>query len=170
MFFFSSFKSQPESDEVIQQDPPVPGVPSGQRIVRCCFCHHPFLVPAAGTILTCPKCSKRARVDDIVISGTEFRPKIETFGKVYVRRRAKRSARTINAGLGLEVLGELEADSVVCGKLYLGPASRWSGDCKTGSMNMDETASVLSGRFSVQPKLIVTVRSNPLNPSAVRAL
>jgi len=156
MFPFRSKNEPVENFDPADSHPPAA---AGQRFVRCCFCHHAFSVPTSATILTCPKCSKRARVDDIVITGTEFHPKLETCGKIYIRRRAKLASRSVIAALGVEVLGEIEADTVRCGKVYLGPAAKWSGDCTTGSMNMDETASVSSGRFVIDPRLKLTAKN-----------
>jgi len=152
-------------------DAGVAAAPSGRRYVRCCFCHHPFCVSLAAIVLTCPACNQRARVDDIIIANTESQVKIETCGKVFIRRRGKLSVRQIRAGLGIEVLGALAADNVRCGRLYLGPGASWQGDCTTGSLNMDDSATVRSGKFTIDPHLrtgsVIKLPALPLSPMLV---
>lgn len=142
-------------------DAGIAAAPSGRRFVRCCYCHHPFCVSLAAMVLTCPACNQRARVDDIIIADTETQGKIETCGKVFIRKRGKLSVRQIRAGLGIEVLGTLAADDVRCGRLYLGPGASWQGDCTTGSLNMDDSATVQSGKFTIDPHLCTGSGTKP---------
>ena len=145
------------------------------RFVRCYHCYHTFRTAPAAQSLTCPACYKHVRVDDIVIDDCRHCPKMETAGTIFVRRRAKLSVRTLVAGMGLEVLGELQAGSVTAGRVYLGPRVAWQGDCCAGSVNLDPAAQITGGRFRIDPRLLgvcptnkalkLSTESNLLTPS-----
>lgn len=124
------------------------------RIVRCCACARPFPVPAAAVVLTCPKCNHRARVDDVVIHGQEEHIKLETCGRIFIRTRGSLTVRSLIAGMGVEVLGSVQAGTLRCGKLHLGPRASVRGDCTAGAVHLDETATLGGGMLRIDPSML----------------
>lgn len=123
------------------------------REVRCLHCHRGFTVPARATVLTCPACSKRVRVDDVVVNRATFEPRVETCGKIVVKSRGKITANVVQAGMGIQVQGELDAGHVAADEVLLGDCGRWRGDLTCAVIKVMPGATILGGRFTIDRAL-----------------
>lgn len=125
-------------------------VMTGERHVQCFHCLAVFPVAARASVLTCPSCYRRVRVEDIVVEREEVGSKFETCGRVIIRRKGRMVASTVVASLGVEVMGELEADAVVSSRIFIGSRARWRGHCQAGVIIVEPGATIRSGRFQIQ--------------------
>lgn len=121
------------------------------RDVRCVKCGWDFQVPARASVLTCPGCYQRVRVEDIVINSAVIERSLETCGRLLIDRRGAVRAGRLAAGVCIEILGEVTATEVVAERLYIGPKGRLLGDCRAGAAIIEPGAVISGGRFSVGP-------------------
>ena len=121
------------------------------RTVCCLHCGAGFTVAAQAMVLTCPSCYKRVTVQDIVINTAQNMARVETCGRVVVRRGGKITAGVVLATVGVEVLGELYAGAVCAPVVHIGPRAVWRGDLSAARVIIEPGARVLSGRFRIQP-------------------
>lgn len=126
--------------------PPVP-----TRDIRCLHCDHAFGVARAAMVLTCPVCYKRIRVEDVVVNTARAMGRVETCGRVVVRRGGKVTASVVLASEAVEVLGEMQAGTVVAPVVYIGPKATWRGDLTAARIVVEPGAKVLGGRFRIVP-------------------
>lgn len=125
------------------------------RVVRCLHCAAAFRVPDAASVLTCPTCYQRVRVDDVVVDGEMVLPRLETCGRIIVRRRGRLHTRLgVRASLGVEVLGELQAETISSCRVYIGPQATFRGDCRAGGITVETGATILGGRFQIDRSLL----------------
>ncbi|MBA4029210.1 MAG: hypothetical protein C0475_08795 [Planctomyces sp.] len=102
-------------------------------------------------VLTCPRCYQRVRVEDVVVDQELYTPRIETCGRVVIRRRGRVVADTVRAAMGVEVLGKMEARSVAAPNVYIGPGAAWTGDCSAHRIVVETGANIFGGRFRIEP-------------------
>ena len=117
--------------------------------VRCYHCHHLFEVGSKASSTACPACSQRLVVEDVVISRLTPVQRVQTCGRVVVRRKGSVIADLVQAQGGLEVLGSLDARVESEGPVIIGPAARWKGDCRAPSLTVEDGARIESGSFAV---------------------
>jgi cytoskeletal protein CcmA (bactofilin family) len=126
------------------------------RKVKCLHCHKPFPVPEAATILTCPNCSKRVRVDNVVVSRPTFTARLETCGKLVIMAKGKLVANVVQAALGIECQGEMDARAVAASHVLLDNGARWKGDLRTAAIKIMPGATVVGGQFQIDYALRYT--------------
>lgn len=119
------------------------------RTVLCVSCRGLFRVPEKATILTCPNCHRRVRVDDVVVDEEQHTRRLETCGRIIVRRRGRVFADVVCAALGIDVLGELHAQSVTTSRAYIGPRAVWTGDCVASAIVIETGAQIRGGKFRI---------------------
>jgi len=125
------------------------------RVVRCLHCAAAVRVPDAATVLTCPTCYQRVRVEDVVVENELVLPRLETCGRIVIRRRGRLYTRLgVRASLGVEVLGELQAETVNSCRVYIGPQATFRGDCQAGGITVETGATILGGRFQIDRNLL----------------
>lgn len=128
-----------------------PDADATARTVECLHCREGVTVPARATVLTCPRCYQRIRVDDVVVTGECSTPSLRTCGRVVVKTRSVLIAGQIEARAGLEVHGGLEGRVVSGGPVWLGPRSVWLGDLSAPQIEISPGARVLGGLFQIVP-------------------
>jgi cytoskeletal protein CcmA (bactofilin family) len=89
-------------------------------------------------------------VEDVVISQLTPVKRVQTCGRVVVRRKGSVIAELVQAHGGVEVLGCLDARVESDGPVIIGPAARWKGDCHAPSLVIEPGARIEAGRFAVQ--------------------
>ncbi len=149
--FGRSFGAVAVPDDEAPVTDPTASIGPRQRRVQCVHCTRLFPVPLKAMILTCPACFRRVRVEDVIISGQQHTPRLETCGRIVIRPRARVVTEVLAAGMGVEVHGELTAGCVIAGRVRIGPQGRWTGDCTAASVVVDPGATILGGRFTVRP-------------------
>lgn len=121
---------------------------SGPRTVQCYECRRRFQVGGRAESTACPGCGRAVIVGDVVVRQLKPVTTVRTCGRVIVQRRGRVIARRVEAHLGLDVLGVLDADVVSGGPVHIGPRAQWKGDCRAPTVVISPGARV-SGRFSV---------------------
>jgi hypothetical protein len=119
------------------------------REVVCYHCNRAFEIGAKAMTVSCPGCFKPVLVEDIVVKNAQGNTTLQTCGRLVVQRRGRVVAKRIQASQGVEMLGTLEA-SVECeGKVRIGPAARWNGDCRAPALRVERGATILGGFFVI---------------------
>lgn len=101
--------------------------------------------------LPCPHCHKALTVEDLVVSGYTAVTKVQTCGKLIVKRKGRVAATTVEAHEGLKIDGALGAIKGVQtgGVVTLGAKSEWRGDCTAPAMVVKAGAVVLGGYWKI---------------------
>ncbi len=119
------------------------------RVVQCYHCRHRFEVGQSAESTNCPGCNQRVIVGDIVVKALMPTARVQTCGRVVVKKKGRINAELVEAHDGLEMLGGLTA-SVLCGGLVvIGPGAKWNGDCQAHSLEIKPGAKIEGGVFEV---------------------
>jgi hypothetical protein len=121
-----------------------------QRTVGCLHCAAPFVVPGQAEVLTCPRCSRRVRVDDILVTGRQRDGRVETCGSIVVRRGGCYRIDGLKAGMGVLVEGEVLAGAAAAPIVVIADGAVWTGDLQTAKLELHPNATIKGGRFSVR--------------------
>jgi len=119
------------------------------RPVRCYHCGHEHEVAARASRVSCPKCAKSLRVENVTIRTTEGWQHFQTCGRVTILAKGKLVAQTVEAQLGIEVRGGLEAKSYRGGPVTLKKNAVWRGDCVAPSITVEPGARVQRSAFVI---------------------
>lgn len=119
------------------------------RAVRCYHCGHAHDVAARATRVSCPKCAKSLRVEDVTIKTTEGWQHFQTCGRVVILAKGKLIAQSIEAQGGIEVRGGIETKTYRGGPVILKKSAVWRGDCAAPALAMEEGARIQNGRFTI---------------------
>lgn len=125
-------------------------IPEPQRTVRCIHCASPFVVPGQAEVLTCPRCSKRVRVDDIEITSSATDGRVETCGSIIIRRGGMYRTETLKAGMGMLVEGEVHTVAAAAPIVVIADGAVWRGDLQTAKLDLHPTAEIKGGKFRVR--------------------
>jgi len=117
--------------------------------ILCYHCGHSFSVAAKAASSSCPGCNRRVVVEDVVIKQLTPVSRVQTCGRLVVRRKGSVIAELVQALGGVEVLGSLDARVESGGPVIIGPAARWKGDCRAPSLDIREGARIEAGEFAV---------------------
>ena len=120
-----------------------------QRTVQCYHCRHRFSIGAKAMTLSCPKCSKPLRVDDIVIKTVEAVRKLQTCGSLTITKKGRIIAQLVEAHGGVECEGIVEANVLSGAHVRIAAKSHWKGDCKAPSITIEPGSTIASGYFVV---------------------
>lgn len=123
--------------------------PITQHAVRCYHCGHEHVVAGRATRVSCPKCAKSLRVENVTIKNTEGWSHFQTCGKVTILTKGKLVAQTVHAQGGVEVRGGLETKTYAGGPVVLKKNAVWKGDCAATSLTIEAGARVQDGFFSI---------------------
>ncbi len=132
--------------------------PQSTYTARCFSCGHPLQVGLRAQSARCPSCSTGLNLPDIIIAArapflrTTTRPtagRTQTCGSVQIRRKARLRASLVQAGAGVQVLGELVANVLTAGPMHIGPHARFKGDCHAASLIVDLGARIEGGYFNI---------------------
>ena len=128
--------------------------PKGPRSVACYLCRHALTVDAAALSATCPGCHRNIVLEDLVLK--KNRPKLvmvselQTCGRLVVPRGSRVVAELVDANVGLEVQGHLEAKLVRSdGAVLIGKKAYWRGALEAAAVVVDPTAVIDRARFNV---------------------
>jgi cytoskeletal protein CcmA (bactofilin family) len=124
------------------------------RSITCYHCRHRFEIGAKTLSTSCPKCSKQLRVDDIVVKGLEAVRKIQTCGSLVVQKKGRVNAQLVEAHLGVEVDGVMEANVLSGGPVRIGAKAVWKGNCNAPVLVVELGAQISSGLFSVPDRCV----------------
>ena len=119
------------------------------RSVRCYHCGHEHEIAARASRVSCPKCAKSLRVENVTVRTTEGWKHFQTCGKVTILTRGTLVAQTIEAQGGIEVRGGLEAGSYQGGPVILKKNAVWRGDCTAPSVHIQAGARILNSLFAI---------------------
>ncbi|MCC6660816.1 MAG: polymer-forming cytoskeletal protein [Phycisphaerales bacterium] len=120
-----------------------------QRTVQCYHCRHRFPVGARAMTLSCPKCSKALRVDDIIIKTVEAVRKLQTCGSLTVTKKGRIIAQHVEAHGGVECEGIMEANVLSGGPVRIAAKSHWKGDCRAPSVSIEPGCVITGGMFVI---------------------
>jgi len=134
--------------------------------VYCYLCGHPIQVGGRTMSTSCPGCNKPVIVEDIVVKDYRGVVKLETCGKLIVKRRGRVSAQQrVVAHEGIEVEGVLHCkQALTAGKVWIGPKAEWRGDLQAPTLIVEEGAKLERGYFEVPHDPVAKYRD--LDPSA----
>ncbi len=128
--------------------------PKGPRSVECYLCRHALTVDAAALSTTCPGCHRSIVLEDLVLK--KNRPKLvmvsvlQTCGRLVVPKGSRVVAELVEANVGLEVLGHMEAKLVRSGgTVVIGKKAYWRGALEAATVVVDPTAVIEGAQFHV---------------------
>lgn len=96
--------------------------------------------------ISCPWCSKRVSLDDVTISGTCWTSRIQTCGRVIVKRKSELVCSLVEASEGVEVHGYVESEIISNGLVFVGPKARVRGDLRAPAIRV-EPGGTLDGGY-----------------------
>jgi len=123
--------------------------PTSPRTVQCYHCGRQLEVGARAMTTSCPGCSQRLRIEDVIVKTLEQVRKIQTCGRVVVHAGARVFAQSVEAQEGVEVDGVMEASVISRGPVRIGSKATWKGDCRAPSVRIEAGSTILAGFFSV---------------------
>ena len=133
--------------------PPSPGSANQgpQRRIACYHCHHAFDIGTSAKTGSCPKCSKRLLLEDVVVKALEAVRRIQTCGRVIVQKKGRVIAQLVEAkeGVFVEPGGVLEANVVSGGLVRIASKAVWKGDCRAPSLAIEDGCVIHGGYFEV---------------------
>ena len=121
----------------------------GPRTVQCYLCRHRFQVAGRAQSTSCPGCHKPVIVGDVVVNQLKPVKEVRTCGRIVVKRRGRIIADLVEAHVGIECLGTIDAKKVVAGPVLIGSRATWKGDCHALSLSIRLGARINGGRFFV---------------------
>jgi hypothetical protein len=124
------------------------------RTVLCYHCRTKFDVGGMAMSRPCPHCHKPVLIEDVVVRAYKPVVKLETCGKLIVRKGGRVNAKHIEAQLGIECEGAIHGATVSGGRVLLGKNAEWRGDLDAPSLSVKAGAKILGGYFRIP--------SNPL--------
>lgn len=119
------------------------------RAIDCYHCGRRFEAAVKAILLSCPHCYQRVRIDDVVVRSVHHARTVETCGRILIEKKGWVMASFVRAPEGIEVLGAMEAKSVVSGPVLLGPKSRWKGDLTAPRLYIEPGATIEGGFFRI---------------------
>lgn len=126
------------------------------RTVQCYHCQQGFDVPAAAMSISCPWCSKRVTLDDLIVKNTCWTSRVQTCGRLVVEKRGVLVSSYIEARGGMFIQGVCDAGTgrlLSGGPVVLGPKARIRGDLEAPSIDIADGAIIEGGFFRiVSPK------------------
>jgi hypothetical protein len=125
-----------------------PGKGARQEI-RCYLCGHRFEVSSKAMSVTCAKCNKAIKVEDIVVKSYVPVNDVQTCGSIKVTRRGRIAARMIQSGEGIESEGTVEGNIETEGTVHFGPSAIWKGKSLRSRTLAVEDGAQLNGRVRV---------------------
>jgi hypothetical protein len=125
-----------------------PGKGARQEI-RCYLCGHRFEVSSKAMSVTCAKCNKAIKVEDIVVKSYMPVNDVQTCGSIKVTRRGRIAARMIQSGEGIESEGTVEGSIETEGSVHLGPSAVWKGKTLRSRSLAVEDGAQINGRIRV---------------------
>ena len=128
--------------------------PAASRAVQCYHCRRGFEVSARAESTACPHCGDRVIVGDIVVKALKPVHRVQTCGRVVVQARGRINADLVEAHLGVEILGGLDARVHSGGPVLIGPKARWKGDCSAPSVEIHEGARIEGGEFRIPERRV----------------
>jgi len=121
----------------------------GQQSVKCYHCRHQFDVSSRTQSTSCPGCNKPVIVADVVVKGLKLVSKLQTCGRIIIRKRGRVIAKIVQANAGIDAQGTVDCGKVICGgPVVIGAKANWKGDCHAPSLAIELGANVL-GQFAV---------------------
>lgn len=125
----------------------------GPRMVQCYHCRHRFEVGGRAQSTSCPGCNKPLIVEDLAFDKKKSgigRIKIQTCGRITVKKGGRITAELVEAHGGIECHGTIEAKLVISGEaLALGKTSLFYGHLQAPSVDMALGAKVKPSLFEV---------------------
>lgn len=121
------------------------------RTVQCYHCRRRLEVSSSTKSTSCPGCHKAVLVEDVVVRQLRAVTKIETAGRLIIRKGGRVNAnRYVIATGGIDVEGHLNAARVYCGGVVtLNPRSTWKGDLEAPGLVVKKGARIEGGYFNV---------------------
>lgn len=116
--------------------------------MQCYLCRHRFEVGRRAQSTACPACGRAVIVGDVIVKQLKPVSTVKTCGRVVVHRKGRVIAHVVEAHLGVEVQGALDAKVLSGGPVLIGAKAQWKGDCRAPSMIVKAGARV-TGNFVV---------------------
>ena len=100
----------------------------------------------------CPHCHKPVLIEDVVVRAYKPVVKLETCGKLIVRKGGRVNAKHIEAQMGIECEGAIHGAAMSGGPVFLGKNAEWRGDLQAPSLSVKAGARILGGYFQIPYK------------------
>jgi len=126
-----------------------------QRAIRCYHCRHQFEVGGRAMTTSCPKCSKPLLVDDVEVKTLEAVRKIQTCGRLVVRKKGHVIAQLVEAHGGIDVEGIMEANALSGATVRIAAKAVWKGGCNAPSVIIEDGCRIAGGYFVVPDNSVV---------------
>lgn len=139
------------------------------RRVECYHCLEPFDVPIKAMSLSCPACSTRVTLEDLLIKDTCWTSRLQTCGRLLVHRKGSLVASLIEARQGIEIQGHAEGKIISGGPVLIGARARLKGDVQATSIWVEPGATIEGGYFQIvgSDRLVRGPSRPPTPPAAV---
>lgn len=119
------------------------------RTVQCYHCRKAFDVPARAMSISCPWCYQRVTLDDMVIKDTCWTSKVQTCGRVHVKKKGVLVASLVEACEGIYVEGVVDGNIVCHGPVHVGPKARIKGTLKAPSIQVEPGGEIDGGFLQI---------------------
>jgi len=123
------------------------------RTATCYHCRRQFDVPLRAMSISCPWCSRRVTLDDLVVRDRCWTSRLQTCGRIFIDRNGLVNARVIEAMEGIEIQGTVEGNLVSGGPVIIGPGARVKGDLAAPSIHITAGAIIDGGMLRIASAL-----------------
>jgi hypothetical protein len=123
----------------------------GQYDVHCYHCGRRMTVGRRAQSTSCPGCSRRVVIEDIVVRTYHAVVNAETCGKLIVAKGGHVVVqKRIVAFKGIEVEGKLQCrEAISAGPVLLGPKAEWKGNLRAAALAVKSGGSIQAGHFII---------------------
>jgi hypothetical protein len=123
---------------------------AGPRTVQCYLCRHRFEVGGRAQSTSCPHCYKPVIVADVIVEGHKPVTEVRTCGHVIVKKKGRVVAKLIEAHLGIECDGVVDAQKIISGgPVVLSKRAQWKGSLRAPALIIAEGARIGGGFFDI---------------------
>ncbi len=100
--------------------------------------------------VSCPNCHKPVTIENIVVKNYRPVKKLQTCGKLIIRKGGRVAAELVEAHMGIEVFGVMETNETLSGgPVIIGTKAQWKGDCRAPSLTVKSGATFRGGYFII---------------------
>ena len=103
--------------------------------------------------ISCPWCSRRVTLDDLVVRDHCWTSRLQTCGRILIHRNGLVNARVIEAMEGIEIQGTVEGNLISGGPVIIGPGARVKGDLAAPSIHIAAGAIIDGGMLRIAASL-----------------
>jgi len=119
------------------------------QTVECYHCRQAFEAGKKAITIPCPRCHRVVTVGDVVVKTLKAVVKLQTCGRVVIEPKGRVTAELVEAHLGVDVAGSIEANVVSGGPVRIRAKARWKGDCRAPVLLVEPGGRIAGGYFVI---------------------